>query len=67
MQSFASLLILAAVAGAKMQSEYVAPSMEETWYHQPSGDIKMIPKQDLPKNWDWGNVEGVNYLTNMRN
>jgi cathepsin X len=27
----------------------------------------MKPKEDLPKNWDWGNIDGVNYLTNMRN
>jgi hypothetical protein len=66
MQSF-SLVLIAAVAAAKMQSEYVAPLMEETWYHQPSEDIKMIPKESLPKNWDWGNIEGINYLTNMRN
>jgi len=62
-----SLALIAAVASAKMQSEYVAPLIEETWYHHPSEDIKMIPKENLPKNWDWGNIEGVNYLTNMRN
>jgi len=20
----------------------------------------------MPKNWDWGNIDGVNYLTNIR-
>ena len=69
MHSFSSLTLLATLAAAetKHQFGYSAPSLEDTWYHQPSADIQMIPKEALPKNWDWGNVAGVNYLTNMRN
>ena len=28
--------------------------------------ISFYPKEDLPKGWDWGNINGVNYLTNIR-
>jgi hypothetical protein len=46
---------------------YKKPAAEDVWYHQYGQDIEMVPKEDLPKNWDWGNIDGVNYLTNMRN
>ena len=26
-----------------------------------------IPKVELPDNWIWNNINGVNYLTNLRN
>jgi C1A family cysteine protease len=29
--------------------------------------IPQIAKQDLPKSFDWGNVDGINYLTNIKN
>jgi len=46
---------------------YKAPHPDDVWYHQYGEDIEMKPKEELPKNWDWGNIDGVNYLTNMRN
>ena len=30
----------------------------------PTNDLKM---SELPKAFDWGNVNGVNYLTNIKN
>ena len=27
----------------------------------------LIPVNSVPDSFDWGNVDGVNYLTNMRN
>jgi hypothetical protein len=65
-----ALSLLTAYAAAKITAEqacYKEPFLEETWYNQKNGDIKMIPKEDLPKNWDWGNINQKNYLTNMRN
>ncbi len=29
--------------------------------------INTVPAETLPKAWDWGNIDGVNYLTNIRN
>ena len=29
-------------------------------------ELKVIPMEELPAHWDWGNVDGVNYLTNIR-
>lgn len=29
-------------------------------------DHKVIAMDELPSHWDWGNVDGVNYLTNIR-
>jgi len=26
-----------------------------------------LEKKEVPSAWDWGNIGGVNYLTNMRN
>jgi cathepsin X len=35
---------------------------------QPGNIIKPLePVDDLPEQWIWNNVEGVNYLTNLRN
>jgi len=36
--------------------------MPEARVHTP-----LTPVNDVPSAWDWGNVDGVNYLTNMRN
>ena len=29
--------------------------------------VALIPVNSIPKVWDWSNVNGANYLTNMRN
>ena len=28
---------------------------------------QLTPVKEVPSAWDWSNVNGVNYLTNMRN
>ncbi len=30
-------------------------------------ELTKIDASELPTNWDWGKIEGVSYLTNVRN
>jgi len=60
---------LVAVSLAKRFSEYKEdPNIPKTSF--TSGQLygqNLIKEEDLPAELDWGNVNGVNYLTNMRN
>ena len=31
-----------------------------------TSEIRQIPQAELPTAFDWGNVDGINYLTNIR-
>ena len=68
MQSFATVALLAASTMAQLHVSADQPCsvkpdvIPESRVHTP-----LQPINGIPDAWDWSNVEGVNYLTNMRN
>ena len=67
---FAVLALVAAVS-AKETRKYVNP--DAPCRHMPKepqwGNVRepLTPVKDLPETFIWNNVDGVNYLTNLRN
>ncbi len=73
-----TICIFALLAGATYASTEVKPRLK---YVDPSGPCRrkastpvkhnvksaLEPVQDLPDNWVWNDVNGMNYLTNIRN
>lgn len=71
MQKFAAIALLGATVFADAERRRVTDDqpcevkpdiMPEVRVLKP-----LIPVNSVPANWDWSNVDGVNYLTNMRN
>jgi len=71
MRTFTTIALMGAIALAKKNLRYVDP---EVPCHRSSGN-KPEPRitnpltytDDLPSEWLWNDVNGVNYLTNVRN
>jgi len=62
-----SLLLLAPSAAERLKSEiYKHPDLQHNDHHSPLPHT-YIKKQDLPSAHDWGNVDGVSYLTESLN
>ena len=71
MQKFAAIALLGATVFADAERRRVSddqPCEVRPDVMPDSHVIKpLIPVNSVPENWDWSNVDGVNYLTNMRN
>ena len=61
MRTFAFTVCLVAAAQASYMAKKAAERRAVIKTELPQDDI-----EDLPKNFDWGNVDGINYLTNIR-
>lgn len=62
------LLTLLFIASAKVDvSMYRNHISGEGFVPLVKSPLPQIPQTDLPKNFWWGNVDGVNYLTYQRN
>ena len=65
-QALALLFSGSVKAGTKVSKD--APCRVSNGLPQPGNIITPLqPVDDLPEQWIWNNVEGVNYLTNLRN
>lgn len=62
--SLATMMVAAAYTKrvSKDQPCYIPPTNVTLSVREP---LAML--ETLPKSWDWGNVDGVSYLTNIRN
>jgi hypothetical protein len=71
MKFTASALLLASSVEAKGNLKFIDPSAPcRVVSDKPkTGLIKkpLEPVNDLPEQWLWNDIEGVNYLTNLRN
>ena len=61
------LLLLIAIAASLDISAYRKHKPSTTFKPHVLTPLKSLPLKDLPDNYWWGNVNGVNYLTVQRN
>ena len=72
-----ALCILALLAGCALAStdkprlRYIdpsAPCRKKSSRNIEGHSVKsLLAADNIPENWNWNNIEGVNYLTNIRN
>ena len=70
MRFFATIALLGAVALADKKLRKIdpeAPCHRNSGVKGPPRIRKPLEDVELPKQWLWNNIEGVNYLTNIRN
>ena len=62
--SLATMMVAAAhsLRVTKDQPCYIPPTDVELNVREP-----LLMMAELPKSWDWGKMDGTNYLTNIRN
>jgi cathepsin X len=69
MKSVLVSLIVAAAAASRVSKEHPC-FLQIPFEDKPSHvtePLKMMSATELPTSYDWGNVDGVNFLTNIRN
>jgi len=67
---YQTLALLVSVAYANKNLKYIdpsAPCRTKSDKPQPGHVIKPLEPVTLPTQWIWNDIEGVNYLTNLRN
>jgi len=68
MRSFATFALIGAVAFAGRKVDPEMPCHKASGVRGPPRvHAPLEPVEDLPSQWEWGSVNGTNYLTNMRN
>ena len=69
MRSFAICALLGAVALAERRRVSADAPCSIRSENRPPPVVKtpLAPVDDLPAQWEWNNVNGTNYLTNVRN
>ena len=68
-KSFTIAALMGAVAMAQRRhvSDDQPCSVKPDVIPEPRVRKPLEPVNELPTAWDWSNIDGVNYLTNMRN
>lgn len=61
-KTFILALLVASMVQSKMPGLLGEAKSDTSKY-----PFESLPMDQLPKNWNWGNINGVNYLTRMRN
>ena len=67
MKSFALAALVAAVCARNRKVSVDYPSYIPNFTEQGVVREPLTPVNDLPEQWIWNNVNGTNYLTNVRN
>ena len=63
MKTFAVSAIMGAVALASYKGGHIHNANKGA----PNVHTPLVPANALPSQWLWNNVDGINYITNIRN